>query len=286
MSRTALTAFVLLALAAPARAHRIGPTASPVQRALQTQVVVVGKVTAVEKEAVDAPIYPGGAKISHKIAVVKIESNLFGADNTTHLKVGFVPSGTAGFRPGRGPDNPDLKEGEEWLFFLTKHHNGEFHAIPYMTPPVGSKVETYKAEVESVKKMLALVADPAKAMKAEKAEDRFNAAVAIIYKLRMPPEGAFAGTETVALTADESRPILKALAEGAWKGTRRDEGLNGYSAFSMLGLTDADGWKPPAAKAGVDFLELTREAYAKWLDGPGKDYRIKKLVPKKVEKQP
>jgi hypothetical protein len=279
MSRTALTALVLLALVAPARADRIAPTARPAERALRVSIVVVGKVTAVEKDAVDAPLYPGGPKISHKIAVVKIESNLFGADNTTHLKVGFVPAGAGG---RRGPENPDLKEGEEWLFFLTKHHSGEFHAIPYMTPPVGSKAETYKADVESVKKMLGLVADPAKALKAEKAEDRFNAAVAIIYKLRTPPEGALAGTETVALTADESRPILKALAEGMWKSARAsDEGLNGYSSFARLGLTEADGWKPPAAKPGVDFFEQTREAYAKWLDGPGKDYRIKKLVPKK-----
>ena len=36
-----------------------------------------------------------------------------------------------------------------------------------------------------------------------------------------------------------------------------------------------------APEAGKDFVELTRAAYVKWLDGPGKDYRIKKLVPKK-----
>ena len=39
-------------------------------------------------EVADAP---GGAKIAHKIAVIKIETGLSGAANQTHVKVGFVP---------------------------------------------------------------------------------------------------------------------------------------------------------------------------------------------------
>jgi hypothetical protein len=280
MPRFLLVASALFIFALPARADRMAPIAKPTERALRSPVVVVGKVTAIEKDPVDEALYPGAPqKVPHKIAVVKVETNLVGAENVTHLKVGFVPAGAGG---RRGPENPDLKEGEEWLFFLTPHHSGSFQAIPYLTPPVNSTDGTFKADVEAVKNILAVVADPAKAFKAEKAEDRFAAAIAIIYKLRTPPTWSAKGYEPVALTADESRPILKALAEGSWKATRTsDDGLGGYASFARLALTEADGWKPPAVQAGQDFFEQTRQAYAKWLDGPGKDYRIKKYVAKK-----
>ena len=288
MLRAALVACTLLAICVPARADRIGPITSTVERALRAPVVVVGKVTSIEKDTIDAPVYPGATnKVAHTIAVVKIESGLAGAENLTHIKVGFVTPAAekvAGIRPGRGLENPELKEGQEWLFFLTKNADGGFHAIPYMLPPVESKAADYKAQVESVKKVLAAVADPAKALKAEKAEDRFNAAIAIIYKLRTAPEGTRGELENVALTADESRPILKALAEGTWKTEPAGRTLNGFSAFAMLGIGAADGWKSPAAAPGHDFLELNRQAFAKWLDGPGKDYRIKKFVPKPAKK--
>src|SRR5262249_31354220 len=144
------------------------------------------------------------------------------------------------------------------------------------------KAETFKANIEEVKKILVVIADPAKALKAEKADDRFAAAVAIIYHLRSLREVSPKGHETVELSVDESRVILKALAEGTWKTSPAgDNGLSGYSSFAKLGLTAADGWKPPVAEPGKDFFEQTRQAYIKWLDGPGKDYRIKKVVAKK-----
>src|SRR5262245_26389924 len=137
MLRVVLIAFAVTVFTLPARADRAAPIAHPVERALRVPVVVVGKVTAIEKDTIDAPLYPGSTnKVTHRIAVVKIETNLIGADGTTHLKVGFVTAGTPGIRPGRGPDNPELKEGQEWLFFLTKSPAGGFHIIPYMTPPV------------------------------------------------------------------------------------------------------------------------------------------------------
>ncbi|HEY1186061.1 MAG TPA: hypothetical protein VGE74_00330, partial [Gemmata sp.] len=288
MPRLPIVLASVFVLTAVARADRMGPYASPVERALRVPVVVVGKVTAVEKEPTDAPIYPGAAqKVAHTVVVVKVESNLAGADALTHIRVGFVTPAAekgAGIRPGRGLNNPELKEGQEWLFFLTKSTDGKFYAIPYMTPPIETKAEGYEAQLASAKKVLAAVADPVKALKAEKAEDRFDAAVAIIYKSRALPEGSRGATETVALSADESRLILKALGGGAWKPAPASQTLNGYGAFAMLGLGAADGWKAPAIKPGEDFFEAMRGAFVTWLDGPGKEYRLKKLVLKKVEK--
>jgi hypothetical protein len=283
MRRLAL-ALALFALVPAARADRIGPIARPVDRALRVPVVVVGKVTAVEKDTVDAAYYKGGAKVAHKVAVVKVETNLFGADATTHLKVGFVPSGTGGVRPGRGPDNPNLKEGDEFLFFLTKSPGGAaFLTIPYMTPPLPADAPKFKEQVADVKGVLALVADPAKALKAEKPEARFAAAVAVLTKYRTRTEGVpYDEFKEEPIAVDESRALLKALAEGKWTPRPAgDEGAHAYAAFAQLGLTDKDGWQYPKAEAGKDFTEQVREAFAKWLDGPGKDYRVKKLVEKK-----
>ena len=65
---------------------------SPAQSAASAEVVVVGKVTAIEKESVEAQPFPNAPnKVSYKVAVVKIETNLAGAANTTHVKIGFVP---------------------------------------------------------------------------------------------------------------------------------------------------------------------------------------------------
>lgn len=56
-------------------------------------------------------------------------------------------------------------------------------------------------------------------------------------------------------------------------------------AFNSLGLTPQDGFvrpRPMPARPGqppVNFNQLTQEAFVQWLAGPGKDYRIKKLVP-------
>ena len=53
------------------------------------------------------------------------------------------------------------EEGQEWLFFLVKHHDGTFHAIPYMTPPLDTKSPGADKQIDAVKKVLATVADPA-----------------------------------------------------------------------------------------------------------------------------
>jgi hypothetical protein len=84
----------------------------------------------------------------------------------------------------------------------------------------------------------------------------------------------------VPLSAAESRRILKALTEGVWV-TNPENPLHGQQAFHLLGLTEADGWKAPVPKPNEDYPELVRATFAKWLDGPGKDYRVKKLVVKK-----
>src|SRR4029079_5732777 len=89
--------------------------------------------------------------------------------------------------------------------------------------------------------------------------------------------------ETVPLAADENLLILQALVQGDWSVDPKGVRLNGFSAIHRLGLSEADGWKAPGAKPNEEFAETTRKAFVAWLAGPGKDYRVKKVVPKQAK---
>ncbi len=289
MIRYLLTAAVAaLVLATPVEAKRAIRIFTPMEKLVRADVVAVGKVTAIEKKEVEATPYAGdNTKLSYKIAVVKIETGLVGAGNVTHVKVGFIPPPPADpaappVRPGRGGlQQVNLIENMEGLFYLTKHHSGEFYIINPIMAPTDTKADNYKDQLAQAKKGAAVLADPTKALKAEKADDRFFAAILMVNKYRAYPEGGVEAT-TEKVAADESKLVLKALAEGNWKpDPNNPEAPNAYQAFSLLGLNDKDGWKYPVVKPGEDFIDKTKEAFATWLAGPGKDYQINKWVPKK-----
>ena len=101
-----------------------------------------------------------------------------------------------------------------------------------MASPVDATAENFKISVANVKKTYAVLAEPEKALKADRSK------------------------------FDPNLPAPSNL-------------------FYMLGLTTEDGWAPPKPQPGADFNEELRKAFAKWLDGPGKDYRINKMVKKK-----
>ena len=292
-------------LVSPVQALRIAAPPQPSQLALTTPVVVTGKVTAIEKDTVDAPSPYAGAKdkVVYKVAVVKIDKALAGAENLTHIKIGFIPPAPANpaapggpavlpVRPGRpGFQQPELKEGQEALFFLAKHPTADFYVIPgFGTAPVDVKTDAGKKQLEDVTKVLAVVADPMKGLKSDKAEVRLDTATKLMQKYRAyPPLGG--EVEQVAIDKEQSKLILKTIADADWKaGNVRPGGdvggPNALTAFYQLQLTEKDGWKAPVfprpqpGQPPVDFVAIQKDAFVKWLDGPGKDYVIKKVVPK------
>jgi hypothetical protein len=300
----ALGTTALFAVPATAFAAAI-PYQPAVQRAFTADVVIVGKVTAIEKDTVDAEQFPGQKqKVAHKIAVVKIETGLAGANAITHVKIGFVPPPKVDPqpvdpnlpvrpRPRPGFGAPDLKEGTEMLFFLNKHASADFYTIPNLSPPIDVKNEHGKKELEQVKKAMALIAEPLKGLKSDKAEVRVQTAAVLVTKYRAYPFFSNGEPKQEAIDKDESKLILKALAEADWKQPQRpvpgDEfgTFNPVNAFFQLGLTEKDGWKPPMfpnpvpGAPPVDFNAIQKDAFVKWLDGAGKDYVVKKFVSKK-----
>src|SRR4051794_22928434 len=76
---------------------------SATQQAMTAEVVVVGKVTEIEKEMTKASAAPGvDNKIDYQVAVIKINDSLQGAKGLTNIRVGFPANG------GGGPVPPVL----------------------------------------------------------------------------------------------------------------------------------------------------------------------------------
>jgi hypothetical protein len=305
----AAAAAVVVLLVSPVRALRIALPVQPERLALTSPVVVAGKVTGFEKDTVDAPLPHAGAtdKVAYKVAVVKIDQALVGADGVTHIKIGFIPPAPAnpnpnppvgGVRPGVRPIRPlppmpELKEGQEALFFLAKHPSANFYVLVNNAAPIDITTDAGKKQLDDVKKALAVVAEPMKGLKSEKAEERLDAVAKLLTKYRAYP--VFGGeTQEVAIPAEESKLILKAIADADWKGANAGPvggprlALTAQQAFFQLGLSDKDGWKQPEfprpvpGAPPVDYAALQKEAFVKWLAGPGKDYVVKKVVAKNM----
>ncbi len=275
----------------------IAPSA-PARRAIMVDTVVVGKVTGFEKEPVQAlPPYAGAKeKVSFQIATVKIDTGLIGADKMKEIKVGVIlppkvdPNAPIGPRIGGGPRRGfELKEGQELMLFLAKHPSGDFYVIPGGTLPVDMKGEQAKKDLESVKNVAAILADPMKGLKSDKPETRAEAASVMVLKYRNFP--ALGGeVDQVAIGADESKLLLQSLTEGNWSSinVRFDAPPSPLQAFQSLGLTDKDGWIAPVivnapGAPQADYGAIQKDAFLKWLAGEGKNYQIKKLVPKTMK---
>lgn len=177
------------------------------------------------------------------------------------------------------------------LFFLTKHPNGDFHVMPVMSPPLDVKSEAGKKELEVVKKLTEIMADPMKGLRSDQQAVRAETAAIMVMKHRSYPEFA-REVEQVAINAEESKLILQALTEGEWtENVRPAPGAAGmpsaYMAFLNLGLTEQDGWTQPVVpkvqpgQPPTDFAAIQKKAFGNWLTGPGKEFVIKKFVAKK-----
>lgn len=276
MTRFAFAVVVLGLASIPAFALRIAAPTGVLVKAATADVIVSGKITDIEKEPVEAAQFPGSTqKFAYRIALVKIDDAIVGTKNETHIKVGFLPT-TVGIRSGQA--NFEMKPDAEGTFFLRKHHDGNFYTFDFTNQPIDAKAETYKADLEAVKKAVAAMADPDKALKATDAKDRYFAAAAIVTKYRTAPGGTAVRSEAV--PAEQSKALVKAILEAGWSTT--DKAVPPpYQTFMKLGMTAKDGWKPTPFKGDGDFNAHMKAEFQKWIDGDGAKFQIKKFVPAK-----
>jgi len=300
IAATAVTAFVLTDVPAKARVAFINY--STTQKAVQADAVIVGKVTAIEKMEVEVLPFQGSKdKVKMRVAVIKIEDGLIGAKNITVVKV-LIP-GAAADQPaqplpgggpviGRGrpirPGQPaiTLKEGDEGLYFLTSHPTADnYYTINTGYTPVPVKDANFKDELAKVKAVVSTLADPMKALKVEKAEDRLSAAATLIQKYR---HGLSVPAKEEAIPAEQTKAILKTIADADWTPPQPKPGVViDYQAqpntlASRLGLFPGSPSGIPAiqVKPGENYNVKYAEAFKAWYAASGDKFEIKKWVPK------
>lgn len=283
ITTAAVAVFVTGVAAQDALAKRIAiRVVPPAVRAVTADVVVVGKVASLEADPVEAfPQAGAEEKVAYKIALVKVESALSGAKGLTHVKVGFPAAadngGGRGPRGGFGPIT--LADGQEGCFFLAKHPVADFYVINMGWNPLDAKADGHKADLATAKTALAVVADPAKALKADKADDRFTAAAVLVSKYRTPPEGVEVVEEKI--PAAETKAIFAALlAREDWSAADPVTGQTATTLFGQLGVGPGQGFKPKP-NTGTDYNAYIKTAVKEWVPTMPESYSIVRLVRKK-----
>jgi hypothetical protein len=283
MSTFVVTA-AALALAAPVSSKAIIAPQSITQRVATSDVVALGKVTALDEKTVKAERFPG-QMAEFRIATVKIDQHLYGAKGLTHIKVGFVPP----MAPRPGEVRPHirpypgtaikLEKGQEVLLFLKKHPKENFYTIPMYFDVVDKKTAGFDEDLVEAKKYGKLLADPMAGLKAKSAEDRFQAAALLVYRYRTFQQGG----KQEPISADESKLILEGLAGADWNAmpVRRPgpyrQVVTPQNVFFMLGIQAKDGFAPVPGQPTADAVKA-------WIKANAGTYRIQRYVAAKAEK--
>jgi hypothetical protein len=252
-------------------------TPHPAIRVGTAECIIVGKVTSIEDKSVDALPFPGATeKAPYTVAVVKVDDAILGAKGLTHVRVGFRPPQGERFRPFTF----QLEKDQEVCLVLQSHHDQSFYTSSFFFDAIDKKknAEQYDKDVAALKKFSKLLADPKPGLTSKNAQERLETAAMLVAKYRTQRPGTMPKTE--ALDAEESKQILKILADADWRmhalGHTND--IQPLQVFQSLGLTDKDGWTPPK-----DFAEF-RPAAQKWLKDNAEKYRIQRFVLEKKDK--
>jgi hypothetical protein len=274
----------LLLVALPGWSMAIRQASLP-ERVALANVIVVGKVVDIEKKNVQAKPFPGvEEKLEYQVAVVEIKDAIQGAKGLTHVRIAFLPAAKV---PVGGPIRPGIRrapalqltKGLEACFFLTPHFEETFHLIPNLTPPLDSKAENFKKELEEVKRVAKLLDNPKVSLKSKSTADRELTAGLLLVRYRTPLNGE---TKQEPIDVEQSKQILETLAAADFSQAVAPSGFTAQQAFFRLGLTEKDGWKPPQFK---NFQKEFPPVVKKWLKDNAETYCIQRFVADKKEKE-
>jgi hypothetical protein len=295
---------VLFALPTASQSQPLIAASQPAStRAIYAEVVVLGKVTEIEKETIEGPAYVGAPKdqkATYKIAVVKIEDPLIGARGLTQLRVGFLADGLAaapmpgdGGPPVLGGGRPvpgrlrgavaavALIAGQEGCFFLDPLPGSDFYISSSIGPPLNKKDETFEKDMKAVQAVVKAIDDPVAALKAKDLNDRFRAAQAILQKHQTARGNR---TAREAVPEQENKLLLGVLAELPWLPKEAPAGP-GEVVPSRSALWHAVNWsehgfKQPKNAPGVDFNKVMDDATTAFLKENAEKIKLKRLVAK------
>ncbi|GIW79472.1 MAG: hypothetical protein KatS3mg105_1279 [Gemmatales bacterium] len=290
--------------ARPVAAFRGPPPAA--QHLLRSHTVIVGKITAIEANTVEAEPYPNTTrKVRYQVAVIEIIDRIKGADGLTTLRLGYVaaaqPSpvksgpGPVPVPPGKQPIQqirpvvpkpipryqvpaPKIEKGLEGIFFLKPHHKESFYVAPmaYDVVPKANN-RTYASEVERLKRCAKILQAPKQYLKSKTTSERLLAASLLLAQYNTPPEGAKQVRRVPIDDREESQAILEAIASADWKNWRKIDpatGLSPVMLFGELRLSPKDGWNPRFR----NYLTEFPVAAQKWLKEHANSYRVHRWV--------
>jgi hypothetical protein len=260
-----LVCLALLAVAAPLQACD-SCFRTPLVRFAAAEWVLVGKVTALEDQAVQALPSAGAArKQTYRVAVVEVTQALKGAEGLTSLRIGLEPC-------------QKITVGQTACFFLFPHFEEAFWVMPHRfgAPVVREDIATFDHEVKHYQRWARLEQAPAAGLTSPDMDDRLLTAALLVSQARLYLPGIHArDRKTDPIDADLSRLVLQTLAEVNWNKLEALTDLSGTWFMNRLGPTVADGWNP----GNLDDEDPKYQALArKWLIEHAATFRIRAFL--------
>ena len=265
-----------------------GEVALP-DRIVRSDIVVLGRVVAMEPKDVQAILSPARTyDLHYRIAVVKVDEVIHGKKEVKELRVGFVSpeqdrtvdKNGKPMLPLAPHDSRPLNVGQEGLFILRKHHQGGFF-VNFMLSGgfVPRDAPDFTKVLENVRKLAGILERPLEALKSGNATNRYLAAGMLINRHRLHGAKGITLPEQ-AIDAEESRLLLKTLAEAGWENVNEaisssNYPTHPYQIFLQLGVAGKDGYQPPVNPA--DFREILGYA-RRWLQDNQENYRIRRFT--------
>lgn len=275
-----------------AKALMIAPSPLPI-RVLNSDVVIVGKVTSVEEKTTVSK----KDGVEYKVAVLKIEQNIKGAKDTTHIRVAWPAPQAQPQEPELLPGQPirprlpirprfgamALQKDQEALLFLKKQPGETFYiGAEFMSVVLKDNNPNFKNELNEAVKGAKVLENPLASLKSKDAEERLLAAGLQLQRYRMNRTGT---QKQEPINSEESKLILKTIAESDWNPNQPNRGpgwfmMNPQQMFYQLNLTQADGWVQPRPnpKNPQNFQKEIEAAAKKWLNDNAEKYVIKRFV--------
>ena len=263
----------VLGLACPTAVWAVVPLVAPPvpKRVALADLVVVGKVTAIEDDLVEAPPLlkiPGvSKKVSYRVASLTIDSALLGGkEGDTKIRIGV-------FQPPKKAPKVQFSVGQEGCFFLRKHPDEPFYIVqePYELLSKANNKD-FDKELSLAKKCARLLTDPNAGLEAKEADDRLLTAAMLVFRARTPMAVYTKEPKTEPIDAGQSKSILTILAEADWTERNLPSAMAPVSLFLYLGLTEKDGWLPPKDVSALP------DAARQWLKKNAADFRIRRYV--------
>jgi hypothetical protein len=269
--RACLIAVVFSLTAVAANAGVLVQPPPGAARVANADAVVVGKVTSIEPQ----DVMVGTTK--YRIAVVQIEDAIKGVkEGVKSVRIGFIPIEKPKpnvFVTGGRPVQLQVSQGG--LFLLKKNSKEAFFEIGGIVGYYvnSDKNDEFAKELAAAKSAAKASVNPQASLKSKDADERLAAAAILVEKYRAY-RGPKASQE--AIDAEESKLILKALAEADWKGQVNFASLrpNMGQLFNRLGVTKADGFTPAV---GANYQEAARA----WVRDNAEKFRIQRNVENK-----